>query len=194
MMKMQSYRWLGIVALVVLGASARADDQPGMPPKPGPEFDVFKRMEGDWNATIKMPGGPESKGTARYHFELGGLWLASDFKGDFGGMPFLGRGMDTYDANKKKYVGVWLDSMSTHPLVTEGTYDADKKTMTAYGEGPGMDGKMTKMKMVTVEKDPDTAVFTMYTVGKDGQETEMMSITYNRQQGGEKKTGRRTDQ
>lgn len=156
---MKSLRWFGVAAVAV------ALSAPGLraqePPKPGPEFDVLKKTVGNWDTTIKMQGA-ESKGTATYKLDLNGLWVASAFEGELAGMKFSGRGMDTYDAAKKKYVAVWCDSMSTTPMFLEGTYEAAKKTLTLTGEGPGMDGKPTKFKEVVEWKDDDNFVFHMY--------------------------------
>ena len=155
---MKSVRYLCALALAAAAThSARAQE----PAKPGPEHAVLKKMEGTWDATMKMEG-MEAKATAVYKMDLGGLWLSSTFEGDLGGMKFSGRGYDTYDAAKKKYVGLWLDSMSTSPMVMEGTHDAAKKTMTMTGEGPGMDGKPTKFKAVSVMPDDNTINFSMY--------------------------------
>jgi hypothetical protein len=153
----------------------------GQPPgaKPGPEFDVLKELVGTWDATIKL-GDQESKGTMVYKMDLGGMWLSSRFEGDFGGMKLEGKGMDGYNPAKKKYVGVWFDSMSPSPMISEGTYDKDKGIMTMIGEGPGPDGKPTKYKQVLEAKDKDTMVFNMYTVDNDGKEQPMMSIHYKR--------------
>ena len=65
-----------------------------------------------------------------YKMEVGGLWLTSTFDGELGGMKFSGRGFDSYDPAKKKYVAVWMDSMSTSPMTMEGTHDKEKKTTT----------------------------------------------------------------
>ena len=160
-------------ALLVPAAMAQ------QPPKPGPEHERLKRLEGTWEATIKM-GDQESKGTMKYKMALGGLWLASEFEGEFGGMKFQGRGLSTYDATKKKYIEVWADSMSTTPMLMEGTYDKEGKVLTATGEGPGMDGPSTKYKSTLERKDDDTMVMTMSTAGKDGKGNVMMTITYKR--------------
>jgi hypothetical protein len=155
---MNSMRYLCAIALAALiGPSAVAQE----PPKPGPEHEILKKHVGTWDATMKMEG-METKAVATYKMDLGGLWLTSAFEGDFGGMKFSGRGLDTYDAAKKKYVAVWVDSMSTSPMVMEGTYDKEKKTMTMSGEGPGMDGKPTKYKSVSVMPDDDTINFSMF--------------------------------
>ena len=133
-------------------------------------------MEGTWDTTMKFAG-MESKGSAVYKVELGGLWLSSTFKGDIGGMAFEGKGYDTYDAGKKKYIGIWMDSMSTAPMHLEGTYDKDKKTLTMSGDAAGPDGKPAKHTTVTEYKDEDTVLFSMF-MG-DGKEP-MFTITYKR--------------
>src|SRR5437773_323804 len=130
-----------LAALLVIPA-ARAQE----PPKPGPEHDELKKLEGTWDTTMSMAG-KDSKGVATYKMDLGGLWLNSTYEGEIAGGKFKGHGMDSYDTNKKKYVGVWFDSMSTSPMIMEGTFDKEKKMLTMTGEGPGMDGKPAKHKM-----------------------------------------------
>jgi hypothetical protein len=172
-----------VFAAVVMSASALAwttpawGDDPAAPPKPGPEFDVLRHMVGNWDATVKA-GPMEGKCVASYRLECGGLWLVSNFQGTFGSHPFQGKGMDSYDATKKKYVSVWVDSMITSPMVMEGAYDAEKKTLTMSTESPDADGK--KSKMVSEMKDPNTMVATMHSIDKDGKEIEVMTITYKR--------------
>ncbi len=165
---------LATVMVIVLAPVLRAEQ----PAKPGPEYDVLKELEGTWDATIKF-GGMEGKGTMTYKMGLGGHWLLSKYEGDFAGQKFEGRGMDGYDPMKKKYIGIWADSMSPVAMISEGTYDKDSKTMTMTGEGAGQDGKMTKYKSTMQMKDKDTVVFTMSAVN-DGKEQEMMTITYKR--------------
>lgn len=171
-MKSVRFNSLAVVIGLVFNAAVNAQE----PPKPGPEHAMLKKMVGTWDATMKF-GGMESKGVSVYKMELGGLWLASTFEGDFGGMKFSGKGLDTYDAAKKKYVAVWADSMSTQPMFMEGTYDKDTKTITMTGEHPGPDGKPTKFKSTSVMKDDDTMHFSMY-MG-DGKEP-AFEITYKR--------------
>jgi len=149
------------------------------PPTPGPEHEILKKVEGTWNVKVKM-GDNESAGTMTFKMECGGLWLMSDFHSEFGDQKFQGRGMDGYDPEKKKYVSVWVDSMSTRPMFLEGSYDKDKKTMTMTGEAPGPDGKLAKHKGVTHTPDDDHMTFTMYIVDSDGKENKVMTIEYTR--------------
>jgi Protein of unknown function (DUF1579) len=146
------------------------------PAKPGPEHEILKKMEGNWE-TVMAAGGAEFKGIATYKMELGGLWLIGTLDTDMGGMKFTGKSLETFDAAKKKYTSIWVDSMSTGSVHMESTYDAAKKTLTAAGEGPGMDGKNTKFKSVSDMSNPDKIVMTMW-MG-DGKDPAFV-ITYSR--------------
>lgn len=166
---------VSVFALALAALPASGQDAP----KPGAEHARLKQLEGTWDAVMKM-GDMESKGTMVYKMDLGGLWLTSDFQGEFGGQKFSGRGLDGYDPGRKKYVGVWVDSMSTTPMLSEGNFDKDGKVMTMSGEGPGPDGSPTKFKMTTEFRDKDSIYWTMYSPGPDGKDAAMFTITYKR--------------
>jgi hypothetical protein len=183
---------MAILAATVLAGSVAAQEKKEstpaqgqeMPiPKPGPEHEVLKMDVGVWDATVETmgPGGKSdvSKGVETNTL-LGGLWLIQDFRAEFGGVPFQGHGVTGYDPTKKKYVGSWVDSMSTGLSTVEGTYDPKTKTMTARMEGPGPGGSITKSRATSEWKDPNTRVFTMYMPSGQGEETAMMKITYKR--------------
>jgi hypothetical protein len=165
------------VALAVMARPVAAQE----PGKPGPEHQMLKKFEGQWDATMTFTGAPgQSKARASYKLGLGGLWLEHHFKGDFGGMAFEGRGITGYDPRKKKYVSMWVDSMEPWMLTMEGNFAKDGKTYTETGESVGMDGQPEKVKSVFEFKDQDTIVFTMYKVA-DNKDQQMMQITYKRQ-------------
>jgi hypothetical protein len=165
----------GVWTAVLLAAPVFAQ----APAQPGPEHAVLKNMEGEWTAVVKVAG-QESKGTSTSKMGLGGLWLLTDFKGDFAGAPFSGHGVDGFGTDKKKYVSVWVDSMTSTPMFFEGTYDAKSKTLTNEGTGKGPDGKPAKFKGETTFPDADHQVFKMSLVGADGKESLMMTIEYTR--------------
>jgi hypothetical protein len=156
--------------------------------KPLPEHKVLTADEGTWDATIRtFEGGPDAepsvtKGTEVNEVLPGGLWVLSKFEGDFGGMKFHGRGQFGYDPVKKKYVGTWLDSISTVLSVLEGEYDDRTRTMTFVGDGydPVQKAKFTQ-KMVTKTKDDGSRVFTL-SMKYEGQpaEVKFMEITYTK--------------
>jgi Protein of unknown function (DUF1579) len=110
----------------------------------------------------------------------GGLWMVSKFEGEFSGSKFEGHGQFGYDANKGKYVGTWIDSMSPSMTLLEGSYDAATKTMTYTGEGVTPDGK-TKytQKMVTKMKEDGSRFFTLY-MKMDKDEVKLMEVTYQK--------------
>ncbi|MDA0658753.1 MAG: DUF1579 domain-containing protein [Planctomycetota bacterium] len=149
------------------------------PTQPGPEHAILRELEGTWDAVVKMEG-HESKATATYKMDLGGLWLISNFQGNFGGAPYQGHGIDGYDQARKKYVSYWFDSMTSAAMAFDGDYDASTKTLTMSGEGPGPDGKPAKFKTITRNVDKNHHTFEMLTVGKDGKDTSMMKIEYSR--------------
>jgi hypothetical protein len=167
---------LAVVSLFLVATVAAAQE----PPKPGPEHEKLKQLEGTWDVVMKFSEA-ETKGKVVYKMGLGGLWLVSDFDGEFApGQKFTGHGLDGYDPNKKKYIGIWVDSMSGSPVVSEGNYDKDGRVLTMVGEGPGPDGKPMKYKMTTEHKDQDNLLFTMNGVGADGKEKQMFTIAYKR--------------
>jgi hypothetical protein len=148
---------IAVIVVAVLAAPAWSQELP----KPGPEHEVLKALVGTWTTSMKV-GGMESKGTVTYKMDLGGLWLSGTLNSEMFGTKFTGKSLESYHPAKKKYVSLWVDSMSTAPVIMEGTYDKEKKTMTATGEGPGMDGKPMKYKSVTKMLDADTMEMTMY--------------------------------
>jgi hypothetical protein len=159
------------VGLLTLVPSVWAQE----PPKPGKQHDHLKRLVGTWDAEAES-----GKGTMTYKMGLGGLWLIGDFEGEFGGMKFQGKGLDTYDSATKKYRSVWVDSFSTLPRTMEGNLDKDEKVMTMTGEGRGPDDKPVTFKSITEIKDADTLNFSLFMVEKDGKEQPMVNITYKR--------------
>jgi hypothetical protein len=171
-------KWLAGLAACVAAVWCAAPALAQGPPKPGPEHEVLKRFEGDWDAVATF-GDTKAKATASFKLILGGRWLLEHFKADIGGAPFEGRGTTGYDVMKKKYVACWVDSMEPWMTLMEGTYDKDSNTLTETGEAPGPDRKLQKIKSVYEFKGPDSIVFTMYQVA-DGKDQQMMQITYTR--------------
>ena len=146
--------------------------------KPGPEHAFLKEAEGVWDATAKSKD-KESKGTLSCKMALNGLWLLEHYKGEAAGVAFEGRGATSYDPAKKKFVNVWIDSMVTSPMVSEGAYDKEKKTMTLKGNMPMPEGKSMKSTITIVYKDADTKVLSIKG-SMDGKEFGMVEITYKR--------------
>jgi hypothetical protein len=188
-----AFRLLAVAALAVLAAGAFAQEKKpsaappaAMPPlpKPGPEHAVLRDQAGEWDATVESwmaPGQPPSisKGLET-NTMVGGFWLITDFKSEMMGQPFQGHGTMGYDPGKKKYVSTWVDSMTPSLSVGESDYDAATRTFTGWTEGLDYEGRPTRIKAVTVWKDPATRVFTMSLEAPDGKDMTAMRITYTR--------------
>ena len=167
--------FVGLVVCLLFAAASYAQEFD----RPGPEHAHMKEFVGKWDATMDMAG-QKSKATAEYRSICDGMWLESDFEGDLGGIKFQGHGIDGYNQKKKKYVGVWVDSMSSAPLHMEGDIDPKTKLMVMTGESLGPDGKPQKFKNTTEFKDKDHFTFKMYMVQPDGSEQLAFTIEYAR--------------
>ena len=168
-----------LIAFCALGAQAQ--DMP----KPGPEHDKMKAIEGTWDAVVSFQG-KESKGTMTYKMGMGGFWMVEHFKGTFADSKFEGRGMTTYDPEKKKYVNIWADSMGPSYMITEGTFEKDNR-MVMKGKMPMGPGKTAPVTIINEMKDKDNMTTTFLVTGADGKEGEMMKITYKRAEPKKKK-------
>jgi hypothetical protein len=150
-------------------------------PQPGPEHKRLAELAGDWETTSTTPGVPgTSKGTATYKVECNGLWVAGNFEGEFAGQKFQGKGLDSYDVAKKKYVSVWVDSMITSPMLFEGDFDEKTKTMTQLATAPGPDGKPAKWRGVTKFVDADHHEFSLHMTPAGAPEMLLMTMKYTR--------------
>jgi hypothetical protein len=164
----------------------RAEEKPEWtPPKPGKEHKILAKEVGEWDAAVKVWEKPaakpmESKGKETNRM-LGDFWLVSRFEGELAGMPFVGGGAFGYDPVKKKFVGIWIDSMSPHQMTFVGDYDEDTETMTSMGEGFDLQtNKPCKTKMISRFTGDDTRVMEMHMQGDDGKFSKTMEITYTR--------------
>lgn len=170
-------------ALVAMVCSSAVAQQPFEPQE---EHEILKMDVGVWHAKGKMwmPGAEEAT-----EFEgvetnrMVGVWVISDYKGEFFGQKFAGHAMSGYDLNKKKYIGIWVDSMSGYPSKMVGDYDAEKKTLTMESTNYAPDsGEEFKGKSVMVYKDKNTRLMTMYMPNpeKEGEMMKQLEIVYTR--------------
>jgi hypothetical protein len=177
------------ICLGWLGAANTARGQDGPPvPKPTAEHERLAKDVGTWDATLKSwMRGPDSEPTVSQGVEVvklmpGGLWIHSEFDGKFGDQEFHGFGQTGYDTKKKKYVGTWVDSMSTEIMMMEGDYDEASHTVTFYAKGTEPSGKAYESKMVAKHEEGGTRVFTMSMKSDEtkGEYLKVMEITYKR--------------
>jgi hypothetical protein len=178
-----------LVCAAVVGGEqfVRGQDAPPIP-KPTPDHERLAKEVGSWDATVKSwMGGPGSEPSVSQGVEVvklmpGGLWTKSEFDGKFGDSEFHGCGQTGYDTKKGKYVGTWVDTLSTEIMMMEGDYDAATRTMTMTSKGTQPSGKPYESKMTTKFEGDDTRVFTMSMKSDEtkGEYVKMMEITYKK--------------
>ena len=147
--------------------------------KPEKEHAFLKKFEGRWEGTMSMREGPdqpwkECKGSEQVRM-IGEFWAVGEAKSESAEMPMHGITITGYDPVKKKYVVMWVDSMSPHVMQAEGTLDKSGNILTT--EVKGIDfrtGQPATMTMVQEFKDKDTVTWSMRSKDKDGKEFECM--------------------
>ncbi|HPF13437.1 MAG: DUF1579 family protein [Planctomycetes bacterium] len=131
-------------SLAVTTALSLAPQESTMP-KPADQHKMLHKSIGTWEGTLTMfvPGQPETPMPAHEVVEAHGpFWTASHFACDMGGMQFEGFGSMGYDTTKEKFIGTWIDNMSTSLTLMEGDFDKETGLLTMRWEGPDMTGKM----------------------------------------------------
>jgi hypothetical protein len=204
---MQAKRWIvacaGVFGLCAAVAVVRSDEKPGqeghedMTPEikamheaymkagtPGPEHERLAKMAGKWKADVQFwhgPGEPEtSLGVAEFKPILGGRYMEEIFNGEADGQPFEGRGISGYDNIKKKYIGLWMDSMSTSVLMTEGEWNDAEKAVVSHADSVDPLGNKWHIRSVAREEGDNKQVYEMYKTGADGKEFKNLQVTYTR--------------
>jgi hypothetical protein len=176
-----------VLAVLALAMASRttAGEKPDMS-KPGPEHKLLASLAGTYEAKVKIfldPSQPanESTGTMQRKMIMGGRFLEELYNGEIMGQRFYGMGLMGYDAMKKKYTSVWIDSMTTSMMQSLGTYDAATKTFTNIGEDiDPSTGKTMKARDVFRVISPTEQVMDMYRDKGEGKEFKMLEIRYTR--------------
>ena len=173
------------VAACVFAVAAFAQDG-GRMAGPQKEHQWLKQFVGEWEMEGETSMGPDDppakySGTESVHM-IGDLWIVAEAKTKM--MDMEGTSVFTlgYDPEKKKYVGTWVDSMTSYVWPYEGTVDESGKLLTLDTEGPNpMDpAKTTKFRETTEFKSPDHRVFTSSMRNEDGSWTTFLTVNYRR--------------
>jgi hypothetical protein len=176
-----------LVTSGVWNVSMAQEDPESMFAKPTPEHEILKRDVGVWDATVTFHMGPPgtpatvSKAVETNRLLDGGLWLLSEYQGEFAGRAFLGRSTVGYDPALKRYVGAWVDNASARLMTMRGTYDEASGTLTMMTEGVDpATGKLVPQKHETIYKDEETRIHRMSQPGEGNKDVVMMEIVYKR--------------
>ena len=152
----------------------------------GPEHKVLADRAGKWDAAVRFwmaPDAPadESKSTSECTLIMGGRYLVEKLEGIANGMPFSGMGITGYDNIKKRYVGIWIDNMSTGIMASESVGDSTGRVISYVCEMPDpVAGKYKKCRAVETTIDANTRKMESYDFAPDGKEFKAMEIIYTR--------------
>ncbi len=174
-----------ILCLMMVTQFTLAQEIPEVP-KPTKEHAWLAKFAGEWKTESKGTMGPddppmECSGTITSR-QLGGFWVLNEMKGEMGGGPMSGIQTIGYDETKKKYIGTWVDSMSSAMWQYEGSVDASGKILTLQGDGPNFlgDGEPTKFEDVYEFTSDKEIKMTSRMLGDDGKWFVFMSGTATR--------------
>ncbi len=153
---------------------------------PGKEHRVLNALIGNFDVAATFwpaPGAPamESKATSRYRWALGKRFVRQDYRGEYAGMQFQGLGYIGYDNLKKVYTSLWMDSMSTSSMLSEGKANDAGNVITWHGThiDPVTNQEKKSRYLIKIES-KDRHVGEMYDIQKDGTEFKMMKLVYTR--------------
>ena len=172
-----------LAAALAMPAALAAQNAPGAPTQ---EHAWLQRLAGEWETEIEVvtqPGQPPLKLKATESTRrIGQLWVLTAGETTPPAMPFARALALGYDSAKKKYVGTWVDSNSTHIGRYEGAMDAAGKTLTLEGEIPHpYDGtRLVKVREVIELKSPDQKVVTTSLQGDDGNWFPLVTVNAQR--------------
>jgi hypothetical protein len=174
-----------VFSLVTGIAAVRADEAPKLP-APVKEHEWLKQLVGEWESeseAIFEPGKPPVKGKGTETVRsLGGFWVVGN--GEFEMVGMKGSSILTlgYDPDRKKYVGTWVDSMTSYLWKYEGTVDPSGKVLTLETEGPCpmAAGKTAKFREVIEFKSKDHRTFASSVQGEDGKWTTFLTVQTKR--------------
>ena len=175
----------GLLGLLVYAGSLSAQDVPEHP-SPEKEHEWLQQFVGEWESEFEVtiePGQPPLKGKGEETVRtLGGFWIVADGKSEMMGMPFSSVLTLGYDPERQKYVGTWVDSMSSYLWKYEGKVDEAGQVLTVETTGPChlAAGALRKFKEVTEFKNKDYRVFTSSVQDEDGKWTTIVTGHFRR--------------
>lgn len=153
---------------------------------PGAHHEALAAMVGTWDVAITMwekQGAPPSnfKGSSEQRLVLGGRWVEQRFRGEVMGMPFEGLGYFGYDNVRGRFLGTWMDSMSTSMMTMEGEPQKEKGVFRSAGSmADPLSGRQLRLEDETRVVSPDRLESTMWLEGKDGKMFKHMEFVYTR--------------
>lgn len=181
---MKVWLWACLAVVSVSSWTLAAEESPFPPPVK--EHEWLKQFVGEWSTEMSAqmaPGQPEMKCQGKITSrEFGGFWVVSEMKSTMDGMPMQGLQTVGFDPNSKKYIGTWVDSMTSHMWKYEGWVDEGGKILTLEAEGPNFiqPGKTALFRDIYEFKSKDEIAVSSQMQADDGKWVTFMHGTAKR--------------
>ena len=95
-----------------------------------PSADLFQKLEGEWTVRGTFGDTQEIHGTEVVEKRMDGRWAVIEHRLEYGGKPYRGFCVMSYDPEKKTYTGTWMDERSPKPGAFKGTAEDGGRTVT----------------------------------------------------------------
>jgi hypothetical protein len=156
-------------------------------PEPAREHQLLRAHVGRWRVDCTYflnPAHPPVKTTAIETIEmLGDFWCRSHFVGQMDDFVLEGSATMGYEPHRGKWVSTWIDNGSPVLFTFEGELDEETGTLEMTGTGPNpMTGEATTFRSVETVLDPEQRRFDMYITLETGDEMQMFSYVYTREE------------
>ena len=146
-------------------------------PRPLSEHDWLQQLVGEWESEAECfmdPDGPPVKCSGRERIRaLGGFWVVSEIEADMKNRPFRTLQILGFDPHKERFIGSWIDTMTSYMWRYEGTLNETGNTLILDTEGPCPmhSGKLSKFREMLELRDRDHKVYTSSILDEDGHWT-----------------------
>lgn len=149
---------------------------------PLPEHNMLKMDDGQWKATLSLF--EDGKKTIQFdwkedNFMLGELWSIGKLYGDYNGVMYEGFATLGFSQERQRYVGTWVDNVSTEILQMEGEFDVATNTLVLFYTIKKSSGLLEQRKNVMVYHDETFRDFNAYALKQD-KWVKVMHIDYRR--------------
>jgi hypothetical protein len=148
----------------------------------------LRQFAGQWQTESEAKMGPDQPpmkctGTMSSRM-LGEFWVVSDLVGEMPGMTVRAVQTVGFDPAKKKYVGSWVDSVTSYMWKYEGVVDDSGKTLVLEAEGPNFmaGGKISRFRDAYTFKSKDHIIAKSSMQSADGSWVEVMTGSFRRTQ------------
>ncbi|MEM1448887.1 MAG: DUF1579 family protein [Planctomycetota bacterium] len=162
------------------GASQESDTEDAFQ-RPAPEHVEMLKAVGEWEGllTWSFPGMPSGESRATETIRaLGPYHTVASFQSQFGGAPYEGLGVMSFDPATGELMNTWSDSMTPATLLMRGTLDDESRVGRLSWVARGPDGALVPHRNVTTHgKDAYESIFYM---GEGADEVEVMTISMKR--------------